>query len=193
MAAHAIGIRHALSVEDVSDLVRLVAIHADGQDVCLLLPQLAADNLPMNLLDLRVTFGASPRDVLPRYRRTWIAGRQDQVGGMTRSAVRCDNQTPPEQAFTVDAFRVVLQDILLRDIPIQLDRRTLSVTTAADKRHLQRRHGRLQIGYGEDVVISVTTYAARCEGIVVRHGFAVHRSRVLPLFVAVAYAAIDSA
>ena len=45
VAAHAVRVGHAVVVENIAHLVRLVAIDAGGQNVGFFLPQLAADRL----------------------------------------------------------------------------------------------------------------------------------------------------
>ena len=71
VATHAIGIGHALAVEDFPHLVRLVAVHAGGQDVRFLLPQFAADGLAVHRFDLRRgTWCRSPRCCAGRW-RSW--------------------------------------------------------------------------------------------------------------------------
>ncbi len=66
VAAQAVAIGHALVVEDLADLVRLVAVDAGGEDVGLLFPQLALDDLAVHRLDLRVALAS-------RWRRCWRA------------------------------------------------------------------------------------------------------------------------
>lgn len=63
MAAHAILVRHALGVEYLPDLVRLMAINAGGQPVGFLFPQFAFDHLAVDNLDLRMAFRACCSDV----------------------------------------------------------------------------------------------------------------------------------
>lgn len=64
VAAQAILVGHAFGVVDLTDLVRRVAIDAGRDDLRLLLPELAANHLAMNGLDLRMAAGAGGSDVL---------------------------------------------------------------------------------------------------------------------------------
>ncbi len=68
VAPQAVRVRHALAVEDLPHLVRLVAVDARGQHVRLLLPQLAPDDLAVHRLDLGVALRAGARDVAARDR-----------------------------------------------------------------------------------------------------------------------------
>ena len=137
VAAHAIRVRHTLGVENVADFVRLVTVHAGGQDVRLFLPKLTSDRLAMHLFHLRVALGAGRRDVAPVNRGVRIGMRQDVVRRVARHAVGGHHQALLEQGLAVDAFRIVLQNVVLVDLPVGLHRRTLAVAPAADERHFQ--------------------------------------------------------
>ena len=65
MAAHTIGIGHTLGVENVPDLVRLVAIDAGGQSIGLFFPKLAANGLAVYQFDIGVALGAGGGDIAP--------------------------------------------------------------------------------------------------------------------------------
>lgn len=64
MADHAVAITDTFLVEYLTSLVRLMTIDAHGNDFRLLFPQLALDDLLMNLLDQGVTFGTYPDDIV---------------------------------------------------------------------------------------------------------------------------------
>lgn len=93
VAAHAIGVRHALRVEHVADLVRLVAIDARRKYMRFLLPQLAADCLAVDFFDLGVALGASRRDIAPVDRRIRIGMGEDAVRRVAGRAIRGNNQS----------------------------------------------------------------------------------------------------
>jgi len=63
VAMHAVRVSHTLGIENVSDLVWLVAIHAGRQDVGFLFPQRSPNDLPVDGFDLRVAFGAGGGNV----------------------------------------------------------------------------------------------------------------------------------
>ena len=63
MASETIFVRHSLCVEDLADLVRLVAIDASRQCVFLFLPELSSDDFPMHNLDLAVTLRTCCGDI----------------------------------------------------------------------------------------------------------------------------------
>ena len=83
MAAHAVGVSHALRVEDFSNFVRLMAIWARWKHMSLLLPKFAPDGFAVNDLDLGVTLSAGGRDILARDRRLGIRMRQYGMRRMT--------------------------------------------------------------------------------------------------------------
>lgn len=87
VAVQAVRIGHALRVEDIADLVRLMAIHARGQDIYFLFPQRATNDLPVHRFDLRVAFRARRGYVSPRDRRSGIGVGQDQMRRMACRAV----------------------------------------------------------------------------------------------------------
>ncbi len=94
VAAHAIGVGHALRVENVADFVRLMAIDAGGKNIGLFFPELAADGLAVHQFDFGVAFGAGGRDVAPVDGRVRIGVRQDDVRRVTRGTVGGDDQSP---------------------------------------------------------------------------------------------------
>src|ERR1700757_256154 len=54
VAAHAVGVGHALLIKNVAHFVRLMAIGAGREDVRFFLPKFTADRLAMHLFDFRV-------------------------------------------------------------------------------------------------------------------------------------------
>ena len=77
MAPHAILVRHALVVEHLSHLMRLMAIDTGRQRMSFFLPQLAFDHLAMNDLDLRMALRARGRNVLACNGGSGISMRKD--------------------------------------------------------------------------------------------------------------------
>ena len=139
VALQAVRVRHALRVEDLAHLVRLVAVDARGQDVGLLLPELPLDDLPVDGLDLGVALRAGLRDVAAGDRGPGVGVGQDVVGGVAGGAVRGDDEALLEEALAVDRLRVVLQDVVLVDVALPHDDRALLVALAAGEGHLERR------------------------------------------------------
>ncbi len=118
VAAEAVLVRRAGVVEDTSDLVGGVAIHADRNLVGFRLPQPALDHLPVHVLDQRMTLGAGPHHVPLVDAGTRIGVRQNEVRRMARRAHRGDRQALSEQTLAVDRLRVVLEDPILRDVAL---------------------------------------------------------------------------
>jgi hypothetical protein len=69
-------------------------------------------------------------DVLLGDRRTGIGVRQNEMRRVATGANRRDDEAPFEQAFTVDAFGIVLQDLVLRNVVTERDGRAFVVTAA---------------------------------------------------------------
>jgi hypothetical protein len=76
------------------------------------------------------------------------------------NASGADTQAFFEEAFPVDAFSVVTEDLILVNLPLTLDARTLAVARAANERHPERRDSRILVLDGQDVVIPVATPTA---------------------------------
>ncbi len=191
VAAHAIGVGHALGVENVADFVGLVAVEAGGQYICLFLPEFAPDRLAVHHFDFGMAFGAGGRDVAPVDRRIRIGVRQDVVRGVARHAGGGDDQAFLENRLAVDALRIIFENVVLVDVAVQLDGRAFAMATAADERNIQRGNGGAFVLNREDVVIAVAVHAMRGERVAAGNGLAVQGGGVLLLFVAVAGAALD--
>ena len=191
MAAQAVGVGHALVVEDPPHLVGLVAVDAGRQHVGLLLPQLALDDLAVHDLDLGVALGAGGRDVAPRDGRGRVGRPQDRVGRVAGGAVGGHDQALAQQPLAVNALRVVLQDVVLVDLAVALHRRPLAVAAAAHERHLQRRDRRARVLDRQDVVVAVAVLAARGQRVLAGDGLPVQRLGVQGLLVRVAGPAVD--
>jgi hypothetical protein len=84
----------------------------------------------MHGLDLGVAFRARPGDVLFGNRRPRVGMGQNEVRRMATGANRRDDQATPEQALAMDAFRIVLQDLVLGDVVSNLDGSALMMTAA---------------------------------------------------------------
>src|SRR5208337_2615373 len=72
MAALAVAVCHPLRIKDSPDLVRLVAVHAGGDQARSPLPQFAADDFAMHDFDLGMALRAGMGDVLFGNRRPGI-------------------------------------------------------------------------------------------------------------------------
>src|SRR5208337_441092 len=133
MAALAVAVRHSLRIKDPPDLVRLVAVYTGGDQVRPLLPQLAADDFAMHDFDLRMALRAGPGDVLFGNRRPRVGVGQNEVRRMATGTNCRHDQATAEQALAVDAFRIVFQDLILRDVVSKLDGSAFVMTAAAQK------------------------------------------------------------
>jgi len=148
VAHETVLIGYALSVEYLADLVRLVAIHADGNRFRLLFPKRAVDHLPMDLLDFGMALQAGRHDVAVGDGGLRIGMRQDLVRGMAGNAGGAAAEPLLEKTLAVDALGIVFQNMVFRNIPLLLDLRTLAVAGTADKRNPKRRHVGVAILHG---------------------------------------------
>ena len=107
MATHAIGIGHALTVEDLPHLVRLVTVHAGGQDIRFLLPQFAADGLAVHGFDLCMTFGTGGRDVAPESEALLAQALSlcQENARLSENGLKAGTVTAAKHAETVAALR----------------------------------------------------------------------------------------
>ena len=192
VAAHAIGVRHTLAVENIPDLMGLMAIHTGRENVRFFLPEFATNGLAMNLFDLGMTLGASGRDVAPANRRLGIGVRQDAMRRMARYARGRNDQTLLEHSLAVDALGIVLQNVVLINVAVQLDRRALAVAAATDERDVERGDRGATVLNRQDIVIAVAVYAVRGERIAARDCLAMKRGSMLFLLVAVAGSALHA-
>jgi hypothetical protein len=191
VAAQTIAVCHALRVEDSPDLVRLVTVHAGRNHVGLLLPELAANDLAVHHLNLRVTFLAGLRDVALGDGRARVGVRQDEMRRMTTGANRRHHQAAAKQTLAVKALRVILENLVLRNVMRDLNRRAFVMAAPAQKRNLHDRSGRPGIGRTKDVVRAMTIGALRRELVAALECLAVQAGGVLFLFSGMAVAAID--
>ena len=170
VAAEAVLIRHALRVVDLPHPVGRVAVHAGRDRVRRLLPELPADDLAVNGLDLGVALSAGLRHVLLGDRGPGIGVRKDEVSRVAARADRGHGQALLEEALTVDRVPVVGEDVRLGDLPRQADGRALLVAAAAEPRDFDRRGARAGRARASDVVRAVAALAPR--------GLAVARGRL---------------
>lgn len=191
MTAHAVPVRHSLRIKNLPDLVRRVTIDAGRNYVGLLLPQLPADHLAMHLLDLGMTFRAGCRDVLFCDGRTGIGVGQYEMRGMTTGADGRNGEAALVQALAVNTVHVVAEDIVLRDVPGQLNRRTFLMATAAQLRDLHYGSWRTLRGRTQDVVTAVAIFATRRQRIATLDGPSMETFGELLLLVGVTASAID--
>jgi len=145
----------------------------------------------MHDFDLRMALGAGPGDVLFGNRRPGVGVGQNEVRSMATGANRRDDQATAEQALAMDAFGVVLQDLVLRDVVSKLDGSAFVVTAAAQEGDLGDRGGRAGIGRPQDVVSSVTIRAARGQRVTAPRRLPVQAFGMLLCFIGVARAAIN--
>src|SRR5208282_96494 len=190
VATHAIRVGHALLIEDVPDLMRLMAIGTGGQNVGLLFPELATNDLAVNGLDLRVAPGAGGGDVLAIDRGCWIGMGQYQVRGVAGGAIRSHRQALLQQGLSVDALGVVLQNIVLANLAITGDGCSFAMALAANVGNFERRYGRVRVFHRNNVVVPMTIHAVGRQRIAARNRLPVERPGMLLLLGAVAGAAL---
>jgi hypothetical protein len=116
MAPEAVAVGGSGFIQDTSDGVWLVTIHADRYHIRPLTPQAAVYHLAVHLLDLRVALLAGLTDVIAVNARCRVGVREDLVRRVTRRADRGDRQTLPEQTFAMYGERVVLEYAVLVDV-----------------------------------------------------------------------------
>jgi len=191
MAALAVAVGHPLRIKDLPDLVRLVAVHAGGDQARSLLPQLAADEFAVHRLNQCMALRAGPSDVLFGNRRPGVGVGQNEVRRMATGTNRRDDQATAEQALAVHTFGIVFQDLVLRDVVSKLDGRAFMVTAAAQEGDLGDRGGRRGIGRPQDVVSSVTIRATRGQRVSAPRRLSVQAFRILLCFIGMARAAVN--
>ncbi len=191
MAALAVAVGHPLHIKDLPDLVRLVAVHAGGDQARSLLPQLAADDFAVHRRNQRMALRAGPGDVLFGDRRAGIGVGQDEVRSMATGTNRRDDQATAQQALAVHTFGIVFQDLVLGNVVSKLDGRAFMVTAATQEGDLGDRGGRPGIGRPQDVVSSVTIRATRSQRVTVLRRLSVQAFRILFCFIGVARAAVN--
>jgi hypothetical protein len=191
VAALAVEVCHSLRIEDSADFVRFVAVYAGGDHMGLFFPQLTADHFAMNGLNLRMTLRAGLGDVLLGNGRSRVRVRQNKVRRVATRAHRRDDQAAAKQTFAMHAFRVVLKNLVLRDVVSELDRRALVMAASAEKGNLGNIGGRAGSGRAQDVVSSVTIRAARGQRVTTLRRIPVQARRILLLFVGMTGAALN--
>ena len=191
VAAHAIGIGHALRVENVADFVGLVTVDAGGENIGLLLPEFATNRFAVNLLDLRMALRAGGGNVTAIDGRVRIGVRQNAVRRMAGHARRGHDQALLHHGLAVDALGIILEDVVLINLAVHLDGRTFTMASTTDEWNIERSDGGTVVLYREDVVIAVAVNAVRGESVAASNGFAVKRRSMKLLFVAVAGTAHD--
>lgn len=104
--------------------------------------------------------------------------RQNEMGGVARSTVGCNCQALFQEAFSMDAFGVVLENMRLGNLAFALDARSFLVTFSADERDLQRRDRRSGVAYFLYIMFAVTILAIGGENVAARKGLPV---KTLPM------------
>ena len=115
---------------------------------------------------------------------------QDEVRRVATGANCRHDQAATEQALAVDTFRIIFQDLVLRDVVSKLDGSAFMMTAATQNGNLGHRDGRTWVRRAQDVVSSVTIHAPRCQRIAALRRLAVQAFRVLLVFISVASSAV---
>ena len=116
VAAQAILVGQAVRVKDAANLVRRVAVDASRNLAWIFAPQTALDDLAMYVFNLPMTRGTGLANVARMDTRPLVGVWEYVVRSVTRGTDRCDSEALRKQAFTVDTHRVVLEDIVLRNL-----------------------------------------------------------------------------
>src|ERR1035438_4776729 len=161
VAAHAVRVRHSHVVKDVSDLVRLMAVRAGGQDVGLFLPEFSTNYFAVDGFNLRVAFGAGGSDVFAIDRGGRVGVGQYRMHRVASGAGRSNGQPFFQQSLAVDALRVVPENVVLSDLSSARNRGTLAMALAANKRHFQGRDRGARVFHGEDGMVAMASHAMR--------------------------------
>ena len=97
----------------------------------LFFPELAFDDLQMDLFDLSVTLHAGRGDVVAIDAGSRVFVRQNVMGGMAARANGGDNETSLEETITVDGLGVIFQNMAFVDGTELRDLRPFFVARAA--------------------------------------------------------------
>jgi hypothetical protein len=108
---------------------------------------------------------------------------------MTRGAVRGNNQSLFQEAFAMNTLGKILKDVVLVNHAKTCDWRTLLMTSAAQKRDLERGNGRTRILGRKDVMCPMTRLAPRSKRIALRYCLPMEGFRMLFLLSGMASAA----
>jgi hypothetical protein len=112
MTGHAQSVRKALLIENSANVMRLMAIDADGDLVRPFLPQLAMDDFDVDLFDLCVALHTGGSDIVAIDAGLGVFVGQDVVGSVATGADRGDDQSPFEETVTMDRLRIVFQNVV---------------------------------------------------------------------------------
>jgi hypothetical protein len=99
----------------------------------LLLPEASFDDLNVDLLDAGVALGAGGRHLVPGDAGARVRVREDVVGGMARGADGRDAQSRPKEPVAMDGHGVVLEDPILRNVPVPGHRCALPVALTTEE------------------------------------------------------------
>ena len=171
---------HDIELEsfDISsaDGVSRVTVVADGEFLVRLVDHRRMDALDELLLDPMMAPAACRGDILRIDTRRGVRDGKDIVGRVTIAARRCDGQSAFQQAFPVDAFRIVGYDLMLRSGVPDGGLLSFLVTFAAKDRDVDGEDGRLWISPTLHLVRAVTFLAGRRVRIIVGDQLTVHAS-----------------
>lgn len=144
----------------------------------LLFPELPVDHLTVNFLDPSVTLLTGAGNLPFRDARSGIGVRKDEVRRVARGA-NCGNcQAFFEKPCAVNRIDVIFENSFLRDVVRQRDCRALTMTPAAQERHVHHRNSCRWIRVHQDLVRSMTDRTGGRELVSPRSGLAVE---TLPL------------
>ena len=131
-------------------------------------------------------------DVLLGDRGARIGVRQHEVRRVATGAYRRDREPALEQPLAVDAVHVVAQDVVLRNVVRQADRRAFAMATAAQPRNLHGGNRRVGAGRAQDVVRAMAVSAGGRQLVAASGRPPVQAGGILRLLVAMASAAIHT-
>jgi hypothetical protein len=136
MTFQAFPIRHAEDQAGSTDCVRPMAICTSRDRPWFCLPQFPSYDFGVDLFDPRMTFCAGAGNVSSRDSGPGIGVRQNLVVSVTIIAGRSNDETLPEQTFTVYALGIVSQDVSLGYVVYPCYGRTFPVAFPAQDRNI---------------------------------------------------------
>jgi len=167
VAGQAVLVGQSVRIENVADLVRRVAVDTGRNLAWIFGPQLAFDDLAVHLFDLSVASRTGRSNIVCVDARSWIGVRTNVMGRMAGGADGRDSETLSEQTLTVNAHRIMLEDVLLRYLVTSGYGRSLSVATSTEQRHVHHGRRRVVIRGRQDIVLAMTVGTDRSHWITV--------------------------
>jgi hypothetical protein len=136
--------------------MRLMTVGTCRYGPWLLFPEFALDDLDVHFFDPGMAFGACVGDIASGDCRPRICMWEDEMISMTVVTSGCDDKALFEQALSVDALRVIGQDVVFGNVVDPCNRRSFPVAFAAEHRDVHFIGAGSHIGGGQNIVFSMT-------------------------------------